>query len=192
MQQKAEEALTEELRTGLHGGIDRAERAEDEVKRLETLTRRMRNSIDRSIAELYNIPEARTAIRWLERTYADATDPCLSCDIKRIISSLGQEVADLYTALGQAVTFARGCPPYGQKAEPCKLMNNLKGNPTSTCAECWATHLIETAREKREQTTGYVNPLAIENERLRAELSELKALAGRAIAPKYSEGEADE
>jgi hypothetical protein len=186
--QKTEEATTEELRTGLHGGIDRAERAEDEVKRLETLTRRMRNSIDRSIAELYNIPEARTAIRLLERTYAESSDPCLNCDIKRIVTSLGQEMADLYSALGQAVTFAHGCPPYGQKAQICKLMKN----PPGSCAECWATHLIETAREKREQATGYVNPLAIENERLRAELSELKALAGRAIAPKYSEGEADE
>lgn len=189
--QKAEEATTKELCAG-YGGIDRAERAEAEVKRLETLTRRMRNSIDRSIAELYNIPEARTAIRWLERTYADATDPCLSCDIKRIISSLGQEVADLYTALGQAVTFARGCPPYGQKAEPCKLMNNLKGNPTYTCAECWSTYLIETAREKREQATGYVNPLKAENERLRAELHELKALARQGITPRYEEAVADE
>lgn len=186
--QKAEETTTKELRTGLHGGIDRAERAEDEVKRLETLTRRMRNSIDRSIAELYNIPEARTAIRLLERTYAESSDPCLNCDIKRIVTSLGQEMADLYNALNKATTFARGCPPYGQKAQICKLMKN----PLGSCAECWATHLIETAREKREQTTGYVNPLAIENERLRAELSELKALAGRAIAPKYSEGEADE
>jgi hypothetical protein len=185
--QKAEETTTKELCAG-YGGIDRAERAEDEVKRLETLTRKMRNSIDRSIAELYNIPEARTAIRLLERTYAESSDPCLNCDIKRIVTSLGQEMADLYSALGQAVTFAHGCPPYGQKAQICKLMKN----PPGSCAECWATHLIETAREKREQTTGYVNPLAIENERLRAELSELKALAGRAIAPKYSEGEADE
>ncbi len=167
---------------------DRAETAEAEVKRLETLARRMRNNIDRCIAELYGVPEARTAIRWLERTYVDASDPCLDCGTKRILTSLGQEMADLYNALNKATTFARGCPPYGQNAEPCKLMKN----PPGDCAECWSAHLIETAREKRERATGHKHPLAIENERLRAELHELKALVRQGITPKYSEAEADE
>ncbi|HPZ86444.1 MAG TPA: hypothetical protein PLR82_08875, partial [Bacillota bacterium] len=78
---------------------DRAEAAEAEVKRLETLTRKMRNNIDRCIAELYGIPEARTAIRWLERTYAEASDPCLNCDTKHIISSMGKEIAAQHIAL---------------------------------------------------------------------------------------------
>ena len=162
------------------------------MKRLETENRKMRNSIDHCIAELYNIPEARPAIRWLERTYAETPDPCLDCDIKRIVTILGQEIADLYNALSKATTFARGCPPYGQKAEPCKLMNNLKGNPTHTCADCWTTYLIEAAREKREHATGYKHPLAVENERLRAELHEIKALVRQGITPKYSDAEADE
>jgi hypothetical protein len=125
---------------------DRAETAEAEVKRLETLARRMRNNIDRCIAELYGVPEARTAIRWLERTYAEAPDPCRACESKRIIFSLGREIADLYIALGQAVSFTSGCPPYGQRAEVCKLMKD----PPGQCAECWTSHLLEQARARME------------------------------------------
>lgn len=128
---------------------DRAEAAEAEVKRLETLTRIMRNNIDRCIAELYGIPEARTAIRLLERTYAESSDPCLNCDIKRIVTSLGQEMADLYNALNKATTFARGCPPYGQKAQICNLMKD----PPGQCAECWTSHLLEQARTNRTGVT---------------------------------------
>lgn len=184
--QKTEETTTEELRTGLHGGIDRAERAEDEVKRLETLTRKMRNSIDRCIAELYNIPEARTAIRWLERTYAEASDPCLFCETKRVISRLGVEVADLHMALNQAVIFARGCPP--DRIDACK------GIPEGSrpCPESWATALIERAHEKRGEAIGYVNPLKAENEALRDELREIKTLVRQGITPRYVEAEADE
>ena len=147
---------------------DRAEAAEAEVKRLETLTRKMRNNIDRCIAELYGIPEARTATRWLERTYAEASDPCLNCETKRIMSSMGKEIAAQHIALNKAVSFIRGCPPFGQRVEPCNLMKD----PPGQCAECWTSHLIETAREKRERATGHKHPLAIENERLRAELHE--------------------
>ena len=125
---------------------DRAEAAEAEVKRLETLTRKMRNNIDRCIAELYGIPEARTATRWLERTYAEAPDPCVNCESKRIMSGMGKEIADLYIALGQAVSFTSGCPPYGQKAEPCKLMKD----PPGQCAECWTSHLLDMARSRME------------------------------------------
>jgi len=125
---------------------DRAERAEDEVKRLETLTRRMRNSIDRSIAELYNIPEARTAIRLLERTYAESSDPCLNCDTKHIISSMEKEIAAQHIALNKAVSFICGCPPFGQRVEPCKLMQD----PPGQCAECWTSHLLEQARTRME------------------------------------------
>ena len=125
---------------------DRAEAAEAEVKRLETLTRKMRNNIDRCIAELYGIPEARTATRWLERTYAEAPDPCRACESKRIIFSLGREIADLYIALGQAVSFTSGCPPYGQRAEVCKLMKD----PPGKCEECWTSHLLDMARSRME------------------------------------------
>ncbi len=128
---------------------DRAETAEAEVKRLETLARRMRNNIDRCIAELYGVPEARTAIRWLERTYADAPDPCLNCDIKRIVSSMGKEIAAQHNALNKAVSFIRGCPPFGQKAEPCKLMKD----PPGQCAECWTSHLLNQARTNRKEVT---------------------------------------
>jgi hypothetical protein len=106
----------------------------------------MRNNIDRCIAELYGVPEARTAIRWLERTYAEALDPCLACGAKHVISSQGRELADLCAALAQAVTFASGCPPYGQKEEICKLMKT----PPGTCEECWTSHLLEQARARRE------------------------------------------
>lgn len=128
---------------------DRAEAAEAEVKRLETLTRKMRNNIDRCIAELYGIPEARTATRWLERTYAEASDPCLNCDTKRIISSMGKEIAAQHIALNKAVSFICGCPPFGQKAEPCKLMQD----PPGQCAECWTSHLLEQARTNRTGVT---------------------------------------
>lgn len=128
---------------------DRAEVAEAEVKRLETLTRIMRNNIDRCIAELYGVPEARTAIRWLERTYAESSDPCLNCDTKRIISSMGKEIAAQHIALNKAVSFICGCPPFGQKAEPCKLMQD----PPGQCAECWTSHLLEQARTNRKGVT---------------------------------------
>jgi hypothetical protein len=119
---------------------------EAEVKRMETLTRRMRNNIDRCIAELYGIPEARTAIRWLERTYADAPDPCVDCESKRIVSSMGREIAALYIALKQAVSYISGCPPFGQRTEPCKLMKD----PPGQCAECWTEYLLDMARARRE------------------------------------------
>ena len=125
---------------------DRAEAAEAEVKRLETLTRKMRNNIDRCIAELYGIPEARTATRWLERTYAEAPDPCVNCESKRIMSGMGKEIAAQHIALNKAVSFICGCPPFGQKAEPCKLMKD----PPGQCAECWTSHLLDMARARME------------------------------------------
>lgn len=128
---------------------DRAEAAEAEVKRLETLTRIMRNNIDRCIAELYGIPEARTATRWLERTYAEASDPCLNCDTKHIMSGMGKEIAAQHIALNKAVSFICGCPPFGQKAEPCNLMKD----PPGQCAECWTSHLLEQARTNRTGVT---------------------------------------
>ena len=125
---------------------DRAEAAEAEVKRLETLARIMRNNIDRCIAELYGIPEARTATRWLERTYAEAPDPCVNCESKRIMSGMGREIAAQHIALNKAVSFICGCPPFGQRVEPCNLMKD----PPGQCAECWTSHLLEQARARME------------------------------------------
>jgi hypothetical protein len=125
---------------------NRAETAEAEVKRMETAIHKMRSVIDQCITELQGTLGTNPTIRTLERAYAEAPDPCRACESKRIIFCLGREIADLCTALGQAVSFARGCPPYGQKAEVCKLMKD----PPGICEECWTWHLLEQAKARRE------------------------------------------